>query len=72
VLQAQEAQLVHAEEVFNKLVANLQTRDHIIDKENNTLRAKVCCSVAWVFEAQELNGNSRLIVCLTSCVDVAK
>jgi hypothetical protein len=41
VHQAQEAQLVHAEEVFNKLVDNLQTRDRIIDKENNTLRAKV-------------------------------
>jgi hypothetical protein len=44
---------VHAQEVFNKLVANLQTRDRIIDKENNTLRVKVCCSVAWVFETQE-------------------
>jgi hypothetical protein len=44
VLQAQEAQLTQAEEVFNKLVANLQTRDHIIDEENNTLRAKVLFS----------------------------
>jgi hypothetical protein len=53
VLQAQEAQLVHAEEVFNKLVVDLQTRDRIIDEENNTPRAKVCCSVAWVFGTQE-------------------
>jgi hypothetical protein len=53
VLQAQEAQLAQAEEVFNKLVADLQTRDYIIDKDNNTLRAKVCCSVSWVFESQE-------------------
>jgi hypothetical protein len=36
--------LAPAEEVFNKLVADLQTRDHIIDKENNTLRAKVLFS----------------------------
>jgi hypothetical protein len=53
VLQAQEAQLVHVEEVFNKLVTDLRTRDRIIDEENNTLRVKVCCSVAWVFESHE-------------------
>jgi hypothetical protein len=58
VFQAQEVQLVHAEEVFNKLVANLQTRDWIIDEENNTLRAKVCCSVAWVFETHETKRQS--------------
>jgi hypothetical protein len=58
VFQAQEVQLVHAEEVFNKLVADLQTRDWIIDEENNTLRAKVCCSVAWVFETHETKQQS--------------
>jgi hypothetical protein len=36
--------LAQAEEVLNKLVADLQTRDCIIDEENNTLRAKVLLS----------------------------
>ena len=44
VLQLQEAQLTTAGEVFNKLVADLQTRDRMIDEENNTLRAKVLFS----------------------------
>src|ERR1700750_2099862 len=44
VLQLQEAQLTTAGEFFNKLVADLQTRDRMIDEENNTLRAKVLFS----------------------------
>jgi hypothetical protein len=44
VLQAQEVQLTQAEKIFNKLVADLQSRDCIIDEENNTLRARVLFS----------------------------
>jgi hypothetical protein len=56
MIQAQEAQLTEAGEVFNKLVQDLQTQDNMIDEDNNVLRAQVESLIAVRLVGSKLMG----------------